>query len=41
MRRRRSRQQVRDADWVGTDADIDAVLDRWFSFGPSPQAIIE
>jgi hypothetical protein len=38
---RRSRQQVRDADWAGTDADIDAVLERWFSFGPSPQAIIE
>lgn len=38
---RRSRLQMRDADWVGTDADIDAVLDRWFSFGPSPSPIDE
>jgi hypothetical protein len=38
---RRSHRQVRDADWVGTDADIDAVLDRWFSFGPSPLPIEE
>jgi hypothetical protein len=38
---RRSRQQVREADWVGSEADIDAVLDRWFSFGPSPLAIDE
>jgi hypothetical protein len=38
---RRSRQQVRDADWVGADADIDTVLDRWFTFGPSPLAIDE
>lgn len=38
---RRSRQQVRDAAWVGTDADIDAVLDHWFSFGPSSSPIEE
>lgn len=38
---RRSRQQVRDAEWEGTDADIDAVLDHWFSFGPSPSPIEE
>jgi hypothetical protein len=38
---RRSRQQVREADWVGTDAGIDAVLDRWFSFGPSALPIHE
>ena len=38
---RRSRQQVRDADWEGTDVDIDAVLDHWFSFGPSASPIEE
>ncbi len=38
---RRSRQQVRNADWEGTDADVDAVLDRWFSFGPSHSPIEE
>ena len=38
---RRSRQQVRGADWEGTDVDIDAVLDHWFSFGPSPSPIVE
>ena len=38
---RRSRQQVRHADWVGTDADIEAVLDHWFSFGPSALPIEE
>jgi hypothetical protein len=38
---RRSRQQVRDAAWAGADADIEAVLDRWFSFGPSPSPIDE
>jgi hypothetical protein len=38
---RRSRQQVRDADWVGVDADIDVVLDRWFTFGPSDSPIDE
>ena len=38
---RRSRQQVRDADWGGTDTDIDAVLDHWFNFGPSLTPIEE
>jgi hypothetical protein len=38
---RRSRQQVRSYDWHGSDADIEAVIDRWFSFGPSPAPIVE
>jgi len=38
---RRSREQVRAYDWSGTDADIEAVIDGWFSFGPSPVPIIE
>jgi uncharacterized protein (TIGR03083 family) len=38
---RRSRDQVRAWDWTGADADIDAVLDRWFFFGPSATPIIE
>jgi hypothetical protein len=38
---RRSREQVRGYDWAGTDADIDAVLERWFTFGPSPLPIVE
>ena len=38
---RRSREQVRDYDWTGGDADIDAVLERWFNFGPSPLPIVE
>ena len=38
---RRSRAQVRDYDWTGNDADIDTVLARWFSFGPSPLPIVE
>jgi hypothetical protein len=38
---RRSRRQVRAADWDGTDDDIDAVVDHWFSFGPSPTPIEE
>jgi hypothetical protein len=38
---RRSRQQMRDADWVGIDDDVDAALDHWFSFGPSPLPIDE
>ena len=38
---RRSREQVRADDWSGNDADIDAVLERWFSFGPSPLPIEE
>lgn len=38
---RRSREQVRDDDWNGRDADIDAVLERWFNFGPSPLPIVE
>ena len=38
---RRSREQVRGYDWTGSDADIDAVLERWFNFGPSPFPIVE
>ena len=38
---RRSREQVRGYDWTGSDADIDAVLERWFNFGPSPLPIVE
>jgi uncharacterized protein (TIGR03083 family) len=38
---RRSREQVRAWDWVGADADIDAVIDRWFIFGPASDPIIE
>ena len=38
---RRSREQVRGYDWTGDDAAIDAVLERWFNFGPSPLPIVE
>ncbi len=38
---RRSRDQVRAWDWSGADADIDAVVDRWFIFGPAIAPIIE
>jgi hypothetical protein len=38
---RRSRRQVRAWDWSGADADIDAVVDRWFFFGPATDPIIE
>jgi hypothetical protein len=38
---RRSREQVLDYDWTGSEADIDAVLARWFNFGPSPLPIVE
>jgi hypothetical protein len=38
---RRSREQVRSYDWTGSDGDIDAVLERWFNFGPSPLPIVE
>jgi len=38
---RRSREQVRNYDWTGSDADIDAVLGCWFNFGPSPLPIDE
>ena len=38
---RRSREQVLGYDWTGSDADIDAVLERWFNFGPSPLPIVE
>ena len=38
---RRSRDQVRAGAWTGADADIDAVVDRWFIFGPSVAPIIE
>jgi hypothetical protein len=38
---RRSRQQVRSYDWQGSDADVEAVIDRWFSFGPSLVPIVE
>ena len=38
---RRSREQARDYDWTGSDGDIDAVLEHWFNFGPSPLPILE
>lgn len=38
---RRSREQVRQYQWTGDDGDIDAVIDRWFVFGPSPTPIVE
>lgn len=38
---RRSRDQVRAWAWTGADADIDAVIDRWFTFGPASDPIIE
>lgn len=38
---RRSRSQVRSYDWSGSDDDIDAVIDEWFNFGPSPLPIFE
>jgi hypothetical protein len=38
---RRNREQVRNYDWTGNDADIDAVLERWFHFGPSSLPIVE
>ena len=38
---RRSREQMRAWDWVGDDADIDAVLDVWAVFGPTATAIDE
>jgi hypothetical protein len=38
---RRSRRQVRAYDWSGADADIEAVIDGWFSFGPSLVPIVE
>jgi uncharacterized protein (TIGR03083 family) len=38
---RRSREQVRSWAWSGADADIEAVIDRWFVFGPAAVPIIE
>ncbi len=38
---RRSRSQVRDYDWSGPDDAIDAVIDRWFEFGPATAPILE
>lgn len=38
---RRTRKQVRGLDWIGTDADIDLVIDDWFRFGPSEIPINE
>lgn len=38
---RRSRDQVCSYDWTGAGADIAAVIDQWFRFGPSPLPIIE
>lgn len=38
---RRSREQMRAWDWVGDDADIDAVLDVWAFFGPTATPIVE
>jgi uncharacterized protein (TIGR03083 family) len=38
---RRSAAQVRALDWSGGDADIDAVVAGWFTFGPSDTHIVE
>ncbi len=38
---RRSRGQVRRYQWTGDDADIEAVIDGWFVFGPSITPIVE
>lgn len=38
---RRTPAQVRSLDWTGDDADIDAVVDGWFNFGPSEAEIVE
>lgn len=38
---RRSRDQVRAFGWAGDEAAIDAVMDAWFTFGPSEIAIEE
>lgn len=38
---RRSRQQVREYDWSGADADIEEVVEMWFGFGPSLVPIVE
>lgn len=38
---RRCRPQVRAWEWLGEDSDVEAVIDRWFIFGPSPDPIIE
>ena len=38
---RRSRSQVRAWDWSGADADIEAVVDHWFVFGPATDPIVE
>jgi uncharacterized protein (TIGR03083 family) len=38
---RRSRSQVCAYRWTGERVDIDAVVDRWFSFGPSLVDIVE
>ena len=38
---RRSRPQVRSYDWQGDESDIGAVIDVWFSFGPSSLLIEE
>jgi uncharacterized protein (TIGR03083 family) len=38
---RRTRDQVRRLDWAGEPDAVDAVVERWFRFGPSEVAIIE
>ncbi len=38
---RRSPAQIRSWDWIGADADIDAVVAGWFFFGPATDPIIE
>jgi uncharacterized protein (TIGR03083 family) len=38
---RRSPEQVRAWDWIGDDADIDAVVAVWAFFGPSTTPILE
>lgn len=38
---RRTVDQVRALDWSGDDADVDAVVSEWFTFGPSADEIVE
>ncbi len=38
---RRTREQVRNFDWTGSDEDIDVVIDDWFRFGPAEITIDE
>jgi uncharacterized protein (TIGR03083 family) len=38
---RRSLEQVRAWDWIGDDADIDAIVAGWAFFGPTTNPILE